>query len=693
MLSREECHSRMDQNNIEMIGKIKLDLSHYLGEDIYSDGDIEDELLRIARDRSEVEFQQIIEERKSWPILYHLSALRENIVEWLPITSDMKVLEVGAGCGAITGALSRKAGSVTCIDLSKKRSMINAYRHMDRDNVTIKVGNFMDIEPDLETDFDYVCLIGVFEYGQAYTGGETPYEDLLNILKRHCKPQGHIVIAIENKFGLKYWAGCKEDHLGTYFSGLEGYPDGGVVRTFTRRGLEEIADRCGCKERQMFYPYPDYKFMVDLYSDERLPKKGELKNNLRNFDRDRIRLFDEKLVFDSILEEKEFPLFSNSYLMVLGPKLDINYVRYSNDRSPSYQIKTVEKSGDAGKIIEKHALSKDSCEHIRRMHEMGLRLAARYQGSTVEINRSALTDTETECYVSLEYVQGETLEKLLDDCMLQGDVEGFNRLFDEYLERIDYHKDVAVTDFDLAFSNILVDGDMWTSVDYEWTYEKSIPVKEIAFRAVYCYILEDKKREKFNLDYIYHKLGISEEDAKELREREMSFQKMVTGKRMALGEIREAIGNEVYTVNALEIPHKGPDLAARVQVYEDFGTGFSEELSTFFEETEFFMKISGKRKTLRIDPCSDYCIVHVKDIKWNGVSVFGTARISSNGQELADRIYGFPTRDPNIVCNVEQMEQDFENELIVSMEVTRLSEATAMQFQTKKSLKQRLLGK
>ena len=105
------------------------------------------------------------------------------------------------------------------------------------------------------------------------------------------------------------------------------------------------------------------------------------------------------------------------------------------------------------------------------------------------------------------------------------------------------------------------------------------------------------------------------------------------------------------------------------------------------------MKISGKRKTLRIDPCSDYCIVHVKDIKWNGVSVFGTARISSNGQELADRIYGFPTRDPSIVCNVEQMEQDFENELIVSMEVTRISEETAMQFQTKKSLKQRLLGK
>lgn len=31
----------------------------------------------------------------------------------------MKVLEIGSGCGAITGSLAQKAGSVTCVDLSK----------------------------------------------------------------------------------------------------------------------------------------------------------------------------------------------------------------------------------------------------------------------------------------------------------------------------------------------------------------------------------------------------------------------------------------------------------------------------------------------------------------------------------------------------------------------------------------------
>lgn len=55
--------------------------------------------------------------------------------------------------------------------------MINAYRHAECENVTIHVGNFKDIEPDLPDNFDYIFLIGVFEYGQSYMGSKTPFED------------------------------------------------------------------------------------------------------------------------------------------------------------------------------------------------------------------------------------------------------------------------------------------------------------------------------------------------------------------------------------------------------------------------------------------------------------------------------------------------------------------------------------
>ena len=219
-----------------------LDLTYYPGEDIYSDGAIEDVLLEIAKNNPPSAFLQIIAEQKSWPVFYHLSPFRTNIIDWLPFKKTDKVLEIGSGCGAITGALARRAGSVTCIDLSKKRSLVNAHRHKEYDNITIKVGNFQDIEPHLDADFDYVLLIGVFEYGQAYIGGDTPYEDFMRICNRHRKEGGRLIIAIENKFGLKYWAGCREDHLGTYFSGLEGYHEGGSARTFTRHGLEQILE-------------------------------------------------------------------------------------------------------------------------------------------------------------------------------------------------------------------------------------------------------------------------------------------------------------------------------------------------------------------------------------------------------------------------------------------------------------------
>ncbi|MBP5733993.1 MAG: class I SAM-dependent methyltransferase, partial [Lachnospiraceae bacterium] len=219
-------------HEFETIGKVTLDLRKYPGEDLYSDGAVEEELLRIARDLSPIEYGRVIDDSASWPILYHFSSQRENIVEWIPLKSTDKVLDIGSGCGAVAGALAKKAGSVTCVDLSRMRSKINAYRHSDCENLSIKVGNFKDVEPELDRNFDLICLIGVFEYGISYMGGETPFEDFLKIIKSHVKPGGRIVIAIENKLGLKYFAGCREDHMGTYFSGITNYVDGGHARTF-----------------------------------------------------------------------------------------------------------------------------------------------------------------------------------------------------------------------------------------------------------------------------------------------------------------------------------------------------------------------------------------------------------------------------------------------------------------------------
>ena len=82
----------------EQIGKVKLDYSHYPGQDFYCDGAVEDELLEIVKRCRKDEYPRIIEEKADWPVLYHLSAQRENIIDWIPFGKTDRVLEIGSGC-------------------------------------------------------------------------------------------------------------------------------------------------------------------------------------------------------------------------------------------------------------------------------------------------------------------------------------------------------------------------------------------------------------------------------------------------------------------------------------------------------------------------------------------------------------------------------------------------------------------
>ena len=59
------------------------------------------------------------------------------------------------------------------------------------------------------------------------------------------------------------------------------------------------------------------QFPERIYSDAYLPKKGELNRNRQNFDRERIQLFSEERVYDTLIESGLFPQFSNSFLVVV----------------------------------------------------------------------------------------------------------------------------------------------------------------------------------------------------------------------------------------------------------------------------------------------------------------------------------------------------------------------------------------
>lgn len=290
----------------------KLNLTYYCGEDLYSDGDVEDELLEAVQDMDKV--PELLRNSSSWPHLYHLSNIRENLLEWYDFDPEGTLLEIGAGCGAITGLFCRKTKHVTAIDLSKKRSTINATRNKDKNNLEIYVGNFEDIK--LEEKFDYVTLIGVFEYSIYYVDSDEPFMDMLQKAKAFLKPGGKLIIAIENKYGMKYFAGAREDHTGEFFDGINNYDNVERVRTFSKGTLDGMLRKAGFARNEFYYPMPDYKLPTEIYSDDYLPSAGSLRNTVLAFDRDRYVMFNEAKAFDAVCQDGLFTQFANSFLII-----------------------------------------------------------------------------------------------------------------------------------------------------------------------------------------------------------------------------------------------------------------------------------------------------------------------------------------------------------------------------------------
>ncbi len=532
----------------EKIGNVVLDLTWYSGTDLYSDGEVEEKLLGIAQSDRVKDLNRAVSEEKDWAVLYHMSHIRENILGALPMEGNEEVLEIGSGCGAVTGALLPRAGHVTCVDLSKRRSTINAMRHSEAGNLSILVGNFQDIEQHLpQAHYDVITLIGVFEYARGYIGTQEPYGEFLRQILSHLKEGGRLIVAIENRLGLKYFAGAAEDHTGRYFDGLENYPDPETkVHTFSKAELEQLFSQAGAGTAQFYYPYPDYKLPMLVYSDAYLPAKGQLATNIWNFDRTRLLLFDEDKVYDSLAGTGMYPQFSNSFLVIFTkgeagpaqPELPV-FTKYSNERSASYALRTdILKRPDGSRVVKKTACGPEGKAHVLAIADHAEKLDQMLEGSGICANKVLGTDPG-EGSVCLEYLEGrQTLEERALGLVKEGREEEAFELIRSFCAKIralarrpftvtdkftqvfgvkEYpYEDMTlpVTDLDAVCENLLLSDAPGEQpdvlIDYEWTYEFPVPVRFVLFR-IWDYFLKRDLPDRSAANFC-EKEGFSQEE-------------------------------------------------------------------------------------------------------------------------------------------------------------------------------------
>jgi SAM-dependent methyltransferase len=232
----------------------------------YHDGG-ESHVLQILRGATDLSSSsdELVARAPSWETRYHVDPSRANVVRALALGKEDAVLEIGAGCGAITRYLGERCRLVDALEPMADRALCARERTRDLDNVEVFVGLVQNVPA--KATYDVVVIMGVLEY----VGGGSPerqiYADFLAAAARLLRPGGTLVLGIENRMGVKYLAGAPEDHSGRPFEGVEGYDNTSVARTFSRQELEAFFVELELSTVTLGV-FPDYKLTRALIHDD-----------------------------------------------------------------------------------------------------------------------------------------------------------------------------------------------------------------------------------------------------------------------------------------------------------------------------------------------------------------------------------------------------------------------------------------
>lgn len=546
----------------EKIGGVELNYYYYGGKDLYSDGNIEDMILEYCKEEKEDELLRISSE---WAVLYHLAEERGNVIEWYDMKPEAEILEIGSGLGAITKTLSDKAKKVTCVELSKKRSLINAYRNKKRNNIEILVGNFEEIEGDLGL-YDYITLIGVLEYAASYIHEKEPYKELLVRAQKHLKPDGKLIIAIENKMGLKYWNGAEEDHTGVRFDGINDYLGSNNIRTFSRKELSSLLENSGFGSYCFYYPFPDYKLPTSVYSDEYQPKVGDLRENAFNYSSVWISNFDQDTVWDQVCLDGMFTYFSNSFLVITSEKSTTNlFVKYNPSRKSKYNVITSIKEENAIRYVKKTACSKAANAHLSQLPQKQKEWS-KNQHSFI-CNAGEFKDGSYQ----ERYLDGLRLdEKILMKTHSPKDIiDVLKQIVSNYFTPKEYEltdfvmsedfidifgqvnfedeKSLRVTNIDLTLSNLICKDDKIYAIDCEWIFDFAIPYKYVIWRMIRYFYFQyyNRMKEYMSIGNYLNEFGLTREEQIKFYKMEIALDSYTTRKK-EYSEVRALYSKKTY---------------------------------------------------------------------------------------------------------------------------------------------------
>lgn len=272
-------------------------------------------------------------------ILYHLSPLRENIINWIPFGAGSRVLIAGSGCGAVTGALCGRGLEAVAQDPSLYRCTVQYERFSRYEELRLMAGRLEDME--FPEKFDAAVLTcAPWEAGGF--SGEDAWKDLLTCLRKALKPEGRLLWAFPNRFGLRYFAGAPEPASGEAFAGLRGKVPAGEALSFSRGEARELLKACGFGACRFYYPWPDEVYPREIFTEETLVSR-RCGRAYGVFGPGRAELFPEAETAAALAEEGAMGALANAFVAEAAAKESqlpaprVFYAKLNNDRREAFR--------------------------------------------------------------------------------------------------------------------------------------------------------------------------------------------------------------------------------------------------------------------------------------------------------------------------------------------------------------------
>lgn len=649
------------------MAKLNLDFYNSETDEIYSDGEIEKELLNYVKEDNYNWYKD-----GRWPIVYHLSHLRHNILNWYPFKEDCTILEIGAGCGALTGLFCERAKRVVAVELTKRRGEINFLRHNHYDNLEILVGDFQKVPSNW--NFDYIIINGVLEYA-AYMMKETePYESFLKVASNYLSKDGKIFISIENRLGLKYFSGAREDHTGKFLSGINDYSAGENVKTFSKHELNTVITSAGLIPLKYYYPFPDYKFPIEIFTDSTVNSINPTSLNLA-LDMSRISLFNEDKMYKSFMDLGVMDVFSNSFLVEVAFSLDkysnkIDYVKISANRNEKFQICTMIDEGN-NKVYKK-ALTRQAEQHLNKMIDSSL-----YQyGDKGMQNVPCVKINNKE--IMFPFLKLKNLEESLIEIFHNQGIEGFlntlkpfrSLLYDTteiflqpdsmlFLELFGQASCKQMlhwknnSNIDIVAGNVFLDEDGYKIIDYEWHFPCEIPQEYVLWRLIRQFSDSHIHDPNLPLDWYCDFVGINKDTEDCFSRWEIHFAEQFVGMVNLHNLAKDVLIIDLEAAAA----HQLKERMLESTLFYDLGNGFTEQN---YERVQAILSSDGvfnvkfdkgylqESLRLRWDPLEgNACQIKIVNVETDGIA-YGILPL--NAETIKDKaVYEFSTYDPQFL--------------------------------------------